>query len=109
MNALERVRAAALRLPDSNERLSHGMPTFFIRDKKSFAMFADLYHADLRTTLWLAGPPGAQEALGSRGWIGLVLDARTDWKDVELLLGEAYAHVAPQTSAALLDVRETRV
>jgi hypothetical protein len=32
---LERVRRICLALPDTNERASHGAPTFFIRDKRS--------------------------------------------------------------------------
>jgi hypothetical protein len=37
--ALEHVRRIALALPEATERLSHGSPTFFVRDKPSFAMF----------------------------------------------------------------------
>ena len=93
------------------------MPTFFIRDKKTFAMFADHHHNDARTALWFAGPPGAQEGLvasaparffrppyvGPRGWVGIVLDGRTDWKEIEVLLIDAYAHVAPKKLAVLFD------
>jgi hypothetical protein len=31
---LDRVRAVCLALPDVTERLSHGSPTWFVRDKK---------------------------------------------------------------------------
>ena len=37
--ALQRVRALSLSLPEVNERLSHGSPTFFIRDHKTFVMY----------------------------------------------------------------------
>ena len=31
---LEKVRAAALELPETSEKLSHGQPTFFVADKQ---------------------------------------------------------------------------
>lgn len=37
----DNVREIALSLPETNERLSHGMPTFFIRDKKVFVSCVD--------------------------------------------------------------------
>ena len=72
-------------LPEVNERLSHGAPTFFIRDKKTFV---DVHTRPSRrrhdSAMWAAAPPGAQEALiasnperyyrpayvGHRGWVG---------------------------------------
>ncbi len=39
------VRAICLALPEVTERLSHGAPTWFVRDKKSFV------------TLWARRPP----------------------------------------------------
>ena len=42
---LERVRAAALELPDTDERVSHGQPTFFVAGKQ-FAQFRDNHHGD---------------------------------------------------------------
>ncbi len=36
---LDRVRELCLALPETSERLSHGSPTFFIRDKKTFVMY----------------------------------------------------------------------
>jgi hypothetical protein len=112
--ALERVRRIALAFPEATERLSHGMPTFFAGDKKTFAMFADHHHGDARTALWFAAPPGAQEALvatdryfrppyvGYRGWVGIALDGHTDWKELDGLLRDAYVHVAPRKLGALL-------
>ena len=49
-NALERVRAAALDLPGSEERLSHGQPTFFIAGKQ-FAQFRANHHGDGKTVV----------------------------------------------------------
>lgn len=112
--ALERVRRIALRLPEASERPSHGMPTFFIAEKKTFATFADRHHGDPRTALWFAAPPGAQEALvatgryfrppyvGARGWVAAELTGKTDWAELADLLRDAYLFVAPRRLAALL-------
>ena len=46
MDLAARLRAACLTLPEVNERASHGAPTFWVRDKKSFV------------TLWASGHHG---------------------------------------------------
>lgn len=61
--ALNRVRALCNALPEVTERLSHGAPCFFVRDKSTFVMFLDDHHGDGRLALWCAAPAGAQEAL----------------------------------------------
>jgi hypothetical protein len=35
---LSRIREICLGLPETSERLSHGAPTFFVRDKRAFLM-----------------------------------------------------------------------
>jgi hypothetical protein len=115
--ALARVRAICLALPEATERLSHGSPTFFVRDKKTFVMFLDDHHGDGRLALWCAAPPGAQEELvdqdpdrffrppyvGHRGWLGVRLDRDLDWDEVEGIAEDAYRQVAPKKLLAQLD------
>jgi hypothetical protein len=48
--ALLRVREAALELPETEERLSHGQPTFFVAGKQ-FAQFRDNHHGDAKTVV----------------------------------------------------------
>ena len=48
-----------LALPEVTERLSHGAPSFFVREKKTFVMFMDDHHGDGRLALWCAAPAGA--------------------------------------------------
>lgn len=48
--ALDEVRAAALELPETEERLSHGQPTFFVAGKQ-FAQFRDNHHGDDKTVV----------------------------------------------------------
>ncbi len=106
---LDRVRQICLGLPETNERLSHGAPTFFIRDKKTFVMYLDDHHGDGRLAIWCAAPPGMQEALvagepehyfvppyvGHRGWLGVRLDRGLDWDELAGIVEDAYAEVAP--------------
>jgi hypothetical protein len=114
---LERVRAICLALPETTERLSHGAPTWFVRDKKTFVMFLDDHHGDGRLALWCAAPPGAQHALvteepdrffrppyvGGRGWLGVRLDRALDWEEVAGICADAFRQVAPKTLVAKLD------
>ena len=49
-DALTRVREAALELPETEERPSHGQPTFFVAGKQ-FAQFRDNHHGDGKTVV----------------------------------------------------------
>ena len=112
------VRAICLALPEVTERLSHGAPAWFVRDKRSFAtLWAHGHHANDFPHLCCAGLPGAQQELtrsepgrfftppyvGGRGWIGVRLDGEVDWAEIAELCQDAYRVVAPARLAALLD------
>jgi hypothetical protein len=115
---LEALRTACLALPETSERLSHGEPTWFVREKKTFVTYSDHHHDD-RLAFWCAAPPGVQEALigsdperffrppyvGHRGWIGVYLDleAPPDWAELGEIVVDAYRVVAPKTLVAGLD------
>jgi hypothetical protein len=47
---LTKVRQAALDLPETEERLSHGQPTFFVAGKQ-FAQFRNNHHNDHKTVV----------------------------------------------------------
>jgi hypothetical protein len=49
-HALAAVREAALQLPETEERMSHGQPTFFVGGKQ-FAQFRDNHHGDTKTVV----------------------------------------------------------
>ena len=114
---LRRVRKVCLALPEATERLSHGSPAFFVRDKKTFVMYLDDHHGDGRLALWCAAPPGAQTELvasdperffrppyvGHRGWLGVRLDRSPDWTEIAEIIQDAYRQVAPKSLIALLD------
>ena len=48
--ALDRVRQAALELPETEERLFHGQPTFFVAGKQ-FAQYRENHHGDGKTVV----------------------------------------------------------
>jgi hypothetical protein len=112
--ALERVRAICLALPEASERQAHGSPSFYVREKRNFAMVLDDHHGDGRLALWCAAPEGMQAALtdsdperyfippyvGHRGWVGVRLDRGTPWDDIAGVLEDAYLERAPK---ALVD------
>ena len=119
---LESLRKLCLALPETTERLSHGEPTWFIRGKKTFVMYADHHHNDV-LAFWCAAPDGAQEALvtadperffvppyvGHRGWLGVRLDvAEIDWDQIADLVVDAYRTVAPKKLLAELDARPSK-
>jgi hypothetical protein len=116
VDALERLRALCLALPEATERLSHGEPTWFVRGKKTFVMYANHHHDD-RLAFWCAASEGAQEILvatnperffvppyvGHRGWIGVRLDVPVDWDEIADLVVDAYRVVAPKKLVDQLD------
>ncbi|OLC10955.1 MAG: phosphoribosylglycinamide formyltransferase [Chloroflexi bacterium 13_1_40CM_67_9] len=111
---LARIRKICLSLPETTERLSHGAPSFFIRDKVGFVNYMDNHHDDGRLALWCACPAGMREGLlraqpdqyfvppyvGVRGWIGVRLDRGPDWDAVERVIRDAYLAVAPKRVVA---------
>ncbi len=115
---LKSLRKLCLALPETTERVSHGEPTWFVRDKKTFAMYANHHHDD-RLGFWCAAPPGVQEALvgsdpqryfrppyvGHRGWLGVYLDVPVDWDEVGEVVEDAYRTIAPTSLSAQLAQR----
>ncbi len=117
-HALERLRELCDAMPEVSERISHGSPTFFIRDKKTLCTFhAHEIHGRHGMSIWCAAPPGVQEQLvedeperfyrppyvGHRGWIGVRLDRDVDWGEIDAIVRDAYRLVAPKTLVRQLD------
>lgn len=115
--ALDRLRPLCLAMPEATERLSHGEPTWFVRGKKVFVMFAGRHHDD-RVGLWCAATAEERDALvaerpdrffvppyvGVRGWLGVYLDVPdVDWAEVDEIVREAFRMIAPKRLAAQLD------
>jgi hypothetical protein len=113
--ALSRVRAVCLALPETTERMSHGGPAFFIRNKKCFVMFLDDHHDDGKLAIWCAAPDGVQADLietdperffcppyvGHLGWLGVQLGGIDD-AELAVICREAFTTVAPDTVRRML-------
>jgi hypothetical protein len=114
---LKPLRQICMALPEVTERLSHGAPTWFVRDKSSFVMLmADGHHHNQFPHFWCAAPPGVQQELveaephrffrppyvGGRGWLGVRLDVDLDWDEIAGICEEAYRVIAPPRLVALL-------
>ncbi len=121
--ALEQLRAICIALPETSERPSHGAPTWFIREKRSFVMLVDDHHGDGRFAIWCAAPPGDQELLvdadperffvplyvGHRGWLGVRLDRGVDRDELAGIVEDAYCTIAPKSllaQAGLLEAED---
>ena len=115
---LTRLRKLCLALPEAHEAEAWGAPTFRVRNRL-FAMYADAgnHHGDGRASVWCKAAPGNQALMvdaapdrffvppyvGPSGWIGVHLDAGTDWAELADLLRDGYRLVAPKRLQALLD------
>lgn len=117
---LERVRALAADLPNTDEKISHGRPAFFT--KKVFAYYGGSLKIDgqwieHRHSVVVQPDESDRRALledprvyvpaylGPSGWIGVDLDDDTDWSEIAELLDASYRLTAPARDVAELDAR----
>lgn len=109
--AIERVRQLCLALPEVNEQLHYGGPSWYA-GKRRFAGI-DGHDGSARLSVKL-GPE--QQALmvedprfaippyiGPQGWIGCALSMDLDWTEIDGLLQMAYRQVANQRMLRALD------
>jgi len=108
-SALARLRDIALQLPETEERPSHGQPTFFVGDKM-FAQFRHDHHGDRRTVVAVkAGDSEEAAALieaapdrysrvsyFSAEWVGLSLAGDPDWTLVDDRIARSWELSAPR-------------
>lgn len=103
------LREIMASLPETEEFVSHGFPTFRVRGK-IFATYTINLHGDGRVALNLMAPAGAQAAfvktrpttyfvppyVGPKGWLGVELDKGLGWETVRGHVRDAYEIVAPR-------------
>ena len=116
---LARLRKLCLALPEAREVEAWGEPTF--RVKTIFAMYAHpgTHHGAGRAAVWVKALKVNQELMvaadparyfvppyvGPGGWIGVYLDANTDWAELAELLRDAWRMSVPKK---LLHATEAR-
>lgn len=111
-------RTIALSFPETDEKISHGRPTFFT--KKIFTFFGGTLKIGPKdmeqrphAVLFLPDPMDAEVLLerpdafvpmylGPSGWIGLELE-NLDEDDLRELLADSYRNTAPARLVRLLD------
>ena len=107
---LDKVRAAALELPGTEERLSHGQPTFFVAGKQ-FAQFRDNHHGDGKRVVCVrvssldeqamlleARPETYSRPAYLPSWISINLGGdNVDWDHVGNRIAESWELAAPRS------------
>ncbi len=108
---LKRLRTICLALPYAAEKLSHGMPAFYIQKGKIFAWFWHDHHRDGRTAV-VVKLSGIEEQemlieadpdlyyrppyLGPFGWIAIRTDGPdTDWEHIADRIAISWDLIAP--------------
>ena len=106
---LEKIREAALELPETEERTSHGQPTFFVAGKQ-FAQFRDDHHGDGKTVVCVrvgsldeqavlleADPMTYSKAAYLPIWVSInVIGDEVDWDHVGDRIAESWELAAPR-------------
>jgi hypothetical protein len=108
---LAKVRDSALELPGTEERLSHGQPTFFVAGKQ-FAQFRANHHGDGRTVVCVRTSGVDEQAmlieadpdtysrpayLGPSGWVAINLVGDSiDWRHIGDRIAKSWELSAPR-------------
>jgi hypothetical protein len=106
---LDQVRAAALELPEAEERLSHGQPTFFVAGKQ-FAQFRHNHHGDGKTVVCVrvssldeqamlleADPETYSRPAYLPSWVSInLVGENVDWDHVADRIAESWELAAPR-------------
>ena len=107
--SLDRIRAAALELAGTEERLSHGQATFFVGGKQ-FAQFRDNHHGDGKTVVCVrvssideqamlieTDPETYSKPAYLPTWVSInVAGEKVDWDHVSDRIAESWELAAPR-------------
>jgi phosphoribosylglycinamide formyltransferase-1 len=115
------VRERALALPEADEALSHGMPSFGIVKGKKFAYVSLDHHGDGKISLLvkISGPDEQAQLIDmdaeryyrpayfGDGWVGIRLDlGDTDWDAIAGWLERSWRSVAPARLTKLMSAAD---
>ena len=107
-----RLRAICLALPEAHEELMRRGPSYRVADK----IFALERPRNGSLALWCKVPPGGREMMleaeparffippyfGAKGWLGVGLDDKADWREIEAFVRSSYRLIAPKRLASLV-------
>ena len=107
-----RLRAICLALPEAHEEPMRRGPSYRVGDK----IFALERPWSDWLALWCKVPQGTREIIidaeparffippyfGAKGWIGVGLDEKADWREIEAFVRRSYRLVAPKRLAKLV-------
>lgn len=118
--ALRRVRELCLAMPGTAEKISRGHQPVITVGGKNFCI---IWRADARPNVCFTAAPGVQDLLvrkdperyfvpaymGVRGWIGVRLDGKVNWAELEEIAHDSHAFTsAGQRPAAAKKAPRTR-
>jgi hypothetical protein len=106
---LTKIRETALELPETEERLSHGQPTFFVAGKQ-FAQFRDNHHGGGKTVVCVrvssldeqamlleADPEAYSKPAYMPNWLSIsVAGNAVDWDHVADRIATSWELAAPR-------------
>ncbi len=106
---VQKLREICLDLPETEERVSHGEPGWFVGKGPQFVSYPERFTVDDGFQFWCAVPDGSQRILieadpakffvpphrGRLMWLGVNPGPNPDWSEVEELVIDAYLTVAP--------------
>jgi hypothetical protein len=106
---IRRLRDICLAFPAVVEKEAWGECTFRVAGGKMFAMTDCDHHKSGHVAIWIMAPPTVQESLirsmpdrffrppyvGAKGWVGVLLNAHTDWEELAGILRDGYRLSAP--------------
>jgi len=115
---LKKLRDLCLSFPEADEKISHGRPYFFT--KKTFAIYGATVKGDHKSGEYdqsLVFYPDEEEAeaikqddriftpayWGPWGWLGIGLNAETDWEEIRELVEDSYRQTATKKLMKQLD------
>jgi hypothetical protein len=117
--AVERLRRICLALPGVTEKIAWGELTW--RVGRIFAQMDTHHHGAEHVAVWLALPPGLQEALveedpvrffrppyvGHKGWVGVRIDGGPDWNVIAGVVRDAHAFMSSKGKISAVAERDS--
>lgn len=115
---LTQLRRVCRRLPELTEHESRGWPVFRVgrrtcvnvvavsdRDGQVVTVITARAPASELDSLVASGHPFFKpRSASAAGWLGVVIDERTDWSEIREIVTDSYLIVAPKRLTATLDL-----